>query len=249
VAGGWFRHTDDGRSIENPGVVVATTEWGAGSLMRRDAGGAVVVFSATVVGVVAWLQGYGPLRGGGPAAVSTPLACLVAILAIRLAVGASLADLGYRFPERVSAVSLGFAVGTLAIGTPIALHVMRWPSYASFYDHLRFVDTMPSARIARFAATLLSITIPVDVVFRGALLFGLRNAILSRRVSSPDVWAALVVAGLEIGLHAPKPPTEIAAVALASPVFSWLSLRTRSVLPAIAIHSYVEVLFVAAVLT
>jgi membrane protease YdiL (CAAX protease family) len=122
--------------------------------------------------------------------------------------------------------------------TALAAAVMIPVLTAAVFLSDGLADTYPLARSARkdwgsFAWAHLGVMVDFmgwELLFRGVLLF----ATYRRGDPWPAVWLQAIPFFL---LHAHKPPVELVASLLGAPVAAWFTLRARSVIPLIFLHT------------
>ncbi len=129
------------------------------------------------------------------------------------------------------------------IAVPACLYAIKLNnSYQSYYWHLQ------SGRACiRFAIFTIS-TLPAwEFLHRSYLLFGIKYILDNEdsfRQQSAIAISVLLVMVFETLYHFIKPDMEACAMMIASPVFSLIALRTRSILIPLLIHLYIELWFI-----
>ena len=150
-------------------------------------------------------------------------------------------DLGISIPQMSYKGWLYLAGVFIAI--PVCLYAVELNnSYQSYYKHLQ-----SGRAYIRFAIFTIS-TLPAwEFLHRSYLLFGIKYILDNKDSSQQHSSAAislLVVMVFETLYHFIKPDMEACAMMIASPVFSLIALRTRSILIPLLIHLYIELWFI-----
>jgi membrane protease YdiL (CAAX protease family) len=158
----------------------------------------------------------------------------VPALVVRFIYKERLADYGARLPL-VSRKSLAaFLLAAAAAFLPLPF-LLQSPEFRDFYS----LSGTPWYAAALFLGPLsLIYYASEEFLFRGVLAFA-----LYRRLG---YWMFPVLAALFAALHLGKPPLEAAYAALVSVAFSWLSLSSRSFLPAAFLHFIAALAFALA---
>jgi uncharacterized protein len=131
-------------------------------------------------------------------------------------------EFGFRFPEPGHAREIGMAFFVLLFA---ALGASFIPALREFY-----ADTSTSLPVFIASAGILSFLYYVaeEFLFRGFLFWG-----LFRRVGVHSFWMTNLLFAL---LHVGKPAIEIPIAFLAGLLFSYITWRTKSFLPAAVLH-------------
>jgi hypothetical protein len=209
----------------------------------------LIVFSALVAQVLARYHGKDWIVGGSFYALTFVVRLAASLGAMAVVFGgdwrAAARHCGWGRPQ----ASRTLLAGVLALASllPLLILLLRFDSEAqSYYAPLK---ASPD-KLAAWALFTLS-TVPAwELLHRSLLLFGVAH-VLDAQARVPPATARLVsvllVCAFEVLYHLIKPSAEPWALLIASPLFSWLALRTRSVWLPLALHLYVEGLFIALV--
>lgn len=174
---------------------------------------------------------------------------LAAPVAVAVALRWSPADLGLARPllDRGSIAAAAFCVFLASAIVPL---VRFAPAYQQQYWQWSSDAFSFAGRAKSFALFTASSLIGWEFLHRGFLLFGLKRALDRDGVpgkpvapASAAVIAVCVTAAFEVLFHFTKPGLEAAGMMIASPLLSFLALRTRSLWIPLAIHLYIEALF------
>lgn len=131
---------------------------------------------------------------------------------------------GWRFPEK-GAHALLYTVLVLIPHAVLAVFLAQDPAFKEFY-------TPEGTRLTYFA--LSAVLLPAiyflaeEFLFRGFLLFALWNRY--------QYWGAAISVALFALLHFAKPPLEIFLAVISGALLCWLSLKTKSFVPAAVVH-------------
>lgn len=184
------------------------------------------------------------LRGIASAWVAVGLVALIGVLSGRgpASIRLSLAHLQPSAPLLI-AVYVGVAAGTLG-GSLVVI----WRGSPALLDRLRrqvagFVEIIPRTRRERraFAVVALTAGICEEILYRG---FGI--AYLRWLDPGADTALVVVVIGVAFGLaHLYQRTRGVLLTALIGAFFTWITLLTGTLLPAIVIHVLVDLRVVA----
>ena len=167
--------------------------------------------------------------------------CLLLILTIPLA------ELSFGLPKFDKTSSYV----TLALLVCLALLVIFFAyfadDYLAYYRQGMSIEVLrQSDRFERFMVFTVSTVIAWEIFHRGFLLGALRycfvNHLMVSKVAA-SIIAMLFIAAFESLFHLTKPIYESLPFVFASLVLTWLTIRTRSLWPALLIHFALEVLF------
>lgn len=144
-----------------------------------------------------------------------------------------------------------FFISFLILMPIISSYVALSPSYLAYYSN-SFGNTEFSGiqRLIDFTLFTLSTFTGWFFLHRSFLLFGMQRLLVKEKLE-PKLSATisiLIVCIFEVMFHFNKPPAEALGLLVASPVFSWLALRTKSILLPVICHLYIEILFIGYVL-
>ncbi len=119
--------------------------------------------------------------------------------------------------------------------------------YLSYYRKGASIELLRKlGRFERFMMFTASTLIAWEIFHRGFLLGSLRYCFtkhLQIQQRSSDIIAMLFVASFEALFHIKKPMHESIPLIFASLILSWLTIRTKSLWPALIIHLAIEVIF------
>jgi len=139
-------------------------------------------------------------------------------------------------------------LGIYAVVVPIVmLLILSNDSYQEYYDFYTNPHISVAARLTRFGLFTLSTFFGWAFLHRGFLLFGLKKILNSSFKIAENHAAAisiLWVAAFEVLYHLIKPDLEAFGMLIASPIFSLIAIRTRSVWIPTLCHLYIEALFI-----
>lgn len=160
--------------------------------------------------------------------------CIPALI-IRFLYKEPLTAYGFRWPL-ITKRTLGiFAVALLAGALPF-IFLLPLPEFQSFYS----LEGHPLYAVLLFLVPIsLTYYFAEEFLFRGFLTFGLFT-----RIGYWTLPLLAIVFGL---LHTGKPTLEIAYAGLVAVMFSWLSLETKSFVPAMLLHFVLALSFTLAV--
>jgi membrane protease YdiL (CAAX protease family) len=195
-----------------------------------------------------WLATPGPtLLGGaerGPDAAFAAVAWSVATLLVAALAAAPLlrlppARLGFAWGRSGRWLPLAAAMAALAVpvlwlqgGDPTLAATYPWTSAA-------WLDGRPG-RWTAWAAVYALYYLAFEAFFRGAVLHGLRDRLGDGGANAAQAMLATLI-------HVGKPLAETVAAFPASLLFGWLTLRSRSLLPATFLHLAIGLAMDAAV--
>lgn len=157
-----------------------------------------------------------------------------------------LLDLGLGRPQLNRAAKIWMGVGLVLI--PLVVSSVRFnEAYLGAYP--QYVnDLVPwGDRLERFFFFTLSTFFSWAFLHRGFLLFGIQKVLREEeKLSEPlaHQLAILYVMCFEVLYHILKPDLEAFGLLLASPLFSWLALKTKSLWVPTALHFYIEACFI-----
>jgi hypothetical protein len=201
----------------------------------------VLLVSVLLIQAVA-AYGYRDLRVGGffygtfAARLGVPLLCAAFVL------GMPWGSFGLAWPRLAPSQWL-LALGATVVLTAVAIPLLDMDSYQAAYEDGRgyAFDT----KVQRFLLFTVSTTIPWEILHRGYLLHGIRNALGDSkplaRIAVP--MAILITMAYEVLFHFTKPPLEALALLVGSPILSWVALRSGSILLPLLVHLYIEGLY------
>ncbi len=121
---------------------------------------------------------------------------------------------------------------TCLVGAPILYAASRMPAFQSYYDIQNF-DLWRYLWVT--SATLLG----SEFLFRGFLIFGLRDALKEASILVQMIPFVMV--------HFGKPELETLSTILTGLYFGFIVYRTRSFWPAFIIHMFINIFFVVSV--
>lgn len=155
-------------------------------------------------------------------------------------------DMGLRLPTMKKTDWIAILI--VLIGTPLVMRLTLVDS--SYFDYYSdsFANNQADlfVRLKYFMEFTVSTLFGWEFLHRSYLLFGLclllRRANLSLSLS--QTMAICVTSSFEVLYHFLKPDLEAWGILLFSPVLCILAFRTKSVLPALGIHLYIELAFI-----
>ncbi len=172
---------------------------------------------------------------------------LVLPFALVLVLGIPLSKLYFGMP-RFDRQSL-WIVSVAAVALVGLFVYLNWfgEAYLAYYRHGQSLAQLQAAgRFQSFMIFTASTLIGWEILHRSFLLGGIQYS-LFRFMQVPErsaMFIAIVtVCVFEAMFHIKKPIYESIPMVLASLVLSWLTIRTRSVWPALTIHLAIEVIF------
>lgn len=121
-------------------------------------------------------------------------------------------------------------------------------SYQSYYSYYTNASIPSVERLKTFSLFTLSTFFAWEFLHRAYCLFGIRYLLAEKlKVSaSTAAWVAILwTSSFEVFFHFQKPPLEAFGLMIAAPLWSWISLKTRSIWVAVGIHFYIEALFIS----
>lgn len=168
-------------------------------------------------------------------------ACLLVLLAIPLSV------FSYRLPQFDKA-SLMLVLFSLVALSLLAFYLANFADdYLSYYRRGASLEALIAAqRFERFMVFTVSTVIAWEVFHRGFLLGSLRFWLTEKMAipaRSADMIAMLYLSAFESLFHIKKPMYESIPLVFVSLALSWLTIRTKSLWPALIIHFSIEVIF------
>lgn len=143
----------------------------------------------------------------------------------------------------------GIVVGLSCVGLVfLAIYLGNFADeYLSYYRRGASLELLRKVgRFEKFMMFTASTLIAWEIFHRGFLLGSLRYCFenhLNIHQRSSDIIAMLFVASFEALFHIKKPMHESIPLIFASIVLSWLTIRTKSLWPALIIHLAIEVIF------
>lgn len=155
-------------------------------------------------------------------------------------------DLGLSLPRTSKAWNL-FLASALVLTPMIVSLILLDASYLRAYPYYTDASVPAWTRMADFGVFTLSTLVGWEFMHRSFLLFGLYTS-LRRWARLESNWAislaVSVTAAYEVLFHFLKPDLEAIGLLFASPLLSWMAIRTKSFwLPAL-IHLYIEICFI-----
>lgn len=167
-------------------------------------------------------------------------------LIAKLSLRTSLKDCGFGLPRISRRLSALLIVCALLLPAIISV-ILLSPDYLRAYSFYRNPEISPGAKLSHFAQFIFS-TLPAwTFLLRGVILFGVSRYLIREhkmKDRSAELICLLVVMGIEVIYHFLKPEFEAFGMLVASPVLSWLALRTRSVWTPFFVHLYLETCFI-----
>lgn len=147
--------------------------------------------------------------------------------------------------DKQSAIVVGFSCIGLCL---LAVYLGNFADdYLSYYRRGASLELLRKlGRFERFMMFTASTLIAWEIFHRGFLLGSLRYCFenhLKIQTRSSDIIAMLFVASFEALFHIKKPMHESIPLIFASIILSWLTIRTKSLWPALIIHFAIEVIF------
>jgi len=119
--------------------------------------------------------------------------------------------------------------------------------YLSHYRHGRSLESLREAeRFQRFLIFTASTIIGWEVIHRGFLLGGGQYCLTKHYKINPTAAAIImtvIVCIFEVLFHIKKPIYEAVGMIVASPLLSYLTIKTRSLWPALTFHLLIELAF------
>ncbi len=192
------------------------------SFFRRNYNEIIVLGLGTLFLTVA---GYHPL---GPPWISSPLYfAVLPLLTILLILRKNPLDFGLR-SGNVKVWSL-YVVATVIVAVPILYFASRNPTLSRYY-------TVADLNIATYSAQTLVYLIAWEFIFRGFLLFGLKD-----KFKEASILVQMVPFVL---LHLGKPEIETLSTIITGMYFGWVAYRGNSFWPAFIIHAFINISFV-----
>jgi membrane protease YdiL (CAAX protease family) len=188
---------------------------------RRNYNEIIVICLATLF---LTLDRYHPI---GPSPVSSLIYFMILpILTIVLILRKNPLDFGFR-PGNVKVWSF-YVVATIIVALPILFAASRIPELASFYS-------MPQFNVGSYALETTVYLFAWEFIFRGFLLFGLKDKLKESSILIQMVPFVL--------LHFGKPEIETISTILTGLYFGWVAYRGNSFWPAFIIHTFVNITF------
>ncbi len=130
---------------------------------------------------------------------------------------------------------------------PLVITVIKLDSaYLSYYSHYTNSEINLSRRLLNFFLITTSTIIGWEFLLRGYFCFGLKNWMNKKLHASEVVTSALIILwimSIEVIYHFLKPSLESWGMLLASPILTWIALKTKSFWPSLFIHLYIEGVF------
>lgn len=163
-----------------------------------------------------------------------------------LVLGLKPSELGLCLPK----LSRGWKIFLLVylILTPaVVAIILTDQSYIQYYANYANDQISAGQRLLSFALFTSSTFFAWEFLHRSYLLFGIKNLMqkfFSQNEKQSEVVAIAWVACFEVIYHFIKPDLEAWGFLLASPIFSWMAFRTKSMLIPMLCHFYIEVLFI-----
>lgn len=193
--------------------------------LRRNYNELVVMSSSTLFIVLAKYYPIGPEWVGSLVYyVALPVLVIVALLR------RNPLDFGFRFGN--CKIWLFHVAATVAVGLPILYFASRIPSLASYYTKEQF-------DLLKFSLETVANLFAWEFVFRGFLLFGLKGKFKEGSILIQMIPFAL--------LHMGKPEIETISTIITGVYFGYVAYRGNSYWPALIIHLFVNISFLAAV--
>ena len=155
---------------------------------------------------------------------------LLPVLVIVLFLRKNVLDYGFRLGDiRKWAAYVGI---TCLIGAPILFATSRMASFQGYYDkeQFSFVSYVLTSCAALFAS---------EFLFRGFLIFGLKDRFKEGSILVQMIPFVIV--------HFGKPELETLSTILTGIYFGFIVYRTNSFWPALLIHLFINIFFVASV--
>ena len=121
---------------------------------------------------------------------------------------------------------------TVVIGAPILYATSRMAAFQGYYD-------MQDFSVARYFFTTMGTLLGSEFLFRGFLIFGLKDRFKEGAILIQLIPFVLV--------HFTKPELETLSTILTGIYFGFVVYRTKSFWPAYVIHMFINVFFVASV--
>jgi membrane protease YdiL (CAAX protease family) len=155
---------------------------------------------------------------------------LLPVLVIVLFLRKNVMDFGFKLGDvRRWAAYVGI---TCLIGAPILFATSRMASFQGYYDKLQFsfISYVLTSCVGLFAS---------EFLFRGFLIFGLKDRFKEGSILVQMVPFVIV--------HFGKPELETISTILTGIYFGFIVYRTNSFWPALLIHLFINIFFVASV--
>jgi membrane protease YdiL (CAAX protease family) len=135
-------------------------------------------------------------------------------------------DFGLR-PGNVRIWSL-YIVATFIIGLPILYAASRIPSLANYYK-------VPGFNLGRYSMETFAYLLAWEFIFRGFLLFGLKDKLKDASILVQMMPFVLV--------HLGKPELETLSTIIMGIFFGWVAYRGNSYWPAFIMHLFINISF------
>lgn len=176
-----------------------------------------------------------------------PLLRVILPVLLLLALKIPLQNMAFRYPRFDKASTIMLAVLLLALGAVVVFFANFADHYLAYYRQGISIDVLrASSRFENFMVFTVSTVIAWEIFHRGFLLGAIRYCLQhNMAISKPAAShiALLFVACFESLFHLSKPIYESMPFIVASISLSWLTLRTRSLWPALLVHFMLEVIF------
>jgi membrane protease YdiL (CAAX protease family) len=192
-----------------------------GSFFRRNYREIVIICSATLF---LTLAGYHPI---GPSWLSSLIYFAVLPILTIVALRRNPLDFGLRLGN--FKVWGFYVVVTLIVALPILYIASRIPVFTRYY-------TMPQFNVVKYIPETIVYLLAWEFIFRGFLLFGLKDKLREGSILVQMVPFVLV--------HFGKPEMETISTILTGLYFGYVSYRGNSYWPAFIIHLFINIVFV-----
>jgi len=206
----------------------------------------VLIFSVLFVQLIGRYYSYAFIYFGSFNALIFGLRFFIPILLVYTVFRFSWRDLGLGAPKLSKAWKI-FLVIYIVLVPVIISTILTDKHYLRFYAQYSNPFQGPWPKLLDFGLFTLSTFFAWEFLHRGFLLFGLKK-LLFERMKLDERYAVYIsiawVACFESLYHLIKPDLEAFGLLLASPVFSWIAIRTKSLWIPLLCHLYIEVLFI-----
>lgn len=156
------------------------------------------------------------------------------------------------FSKPVVSKKVARSVVAILLLLPLFIFLVRLdPKYLSEYSLYQSNQISFSAKLLQWSAFTFSTLIGWEILLRGYLLFGLRHLLSENyrvKFEVASLIAILWVTSTETLYHFVKPDLEAIGMLIVSPVLSWIAFRTKSLWIAMALHLYIEAVFIFAII-
>ena len=155
-------------------------------------------------------------------------------------------DMGIRLPkfDRFLFIVLFITCVLLPMGMSL---IFLSDDYLGYYERYRTDAVNPMLRLQAFLIFQFSTLITWEFMLRGVMLFGLMNLLKKEFRAKSHLLVVLPILWVttsEVLYHLLKPDLEAFGMIIASPLLSWIAIRTKSLWVPLFVHIYIETVFI-----